>query len=519
MRHLGAGGCVAAIAMGCAVVPAWSQNVIRDPEFVGLNSGQASWTRVPVDHFENSMIEASMEQAAYTRAAHVARSGTRTYLRLTPTYFMQTVDGGDWVIGDVRERFFDTQEEGWNTVVDGNCDLQIHPKTGDSAYRFAGAHALIPLQPNARQGDLALDCRPWMQLAFDAQAIPEPDRFCPPATNDYRMWLGIADAWDHIPRTYSDQGRESPVLEVRIREWNRAPVAKLESDAWSNPGSNYQRGVGTGLAMRGTIYRVPAHLLVDESGQLAPAWRQFSINYQRRQLGDQEPDSPWAGSLADRRYQVEFMLPIPRDFDDFVVVGQGGGGGKGSSGGGMGPGGGNPDQERLAISLPLQAEVHVDSVRLVSSTVEQPFSDVEMKGVGIQPRSQGLMNVTNRDNSDPVRCNNRNLIECLSDFEEQLDEPVFNCRKEAWPDLVQRLLLPTISPDTHGTAMLACPHAGRISCLADLNGDRTVNGTDIGLLLGAWGPAPCGNGADLSGDGSVNGADLGILLGSWGNCP
>jgi hypothetical protein len=48
---------------------------------------------------------------------------------------------------------------------------------------------------------------------------------------------------------------------------------------------------------------------------------------------------------------------------------------------------------------------------------------------------------------------------------------------------------------------------------ADLNGDGTVNGADLGLLLAGWGsPGP----ADLNGDGSVNGADLGLLLASWG---
>jgi hypothetical protein len=46
-----------------------------------------------------------------------------------------------------------------------------------------------------------------------------------------------------------------------------------------------------------------------------------------------------------------------------------------------------------------------------------------------------------------------------------------------------------------------------------------VNGLDLGILLGAWGPcgAPCP--ADLNGDGAVNGQDLGILLGAWGACP
>ena len=51
----------------------------------------------------------------------------------------------------------------------------------------------------------------------------------------------------------------------------------------------------------------------------------------------------------------------------------------------------------------------------------------------------------------------------------------------------------------------------------DLNGDGTVDGADLGLLLGAWGPcpgSPCP--ADLNGDGTVDGADLGLLLGAWG---
>ena len=49
---------------------------------------------------------------------------------------------------------------------------------------------------------------------------------------------------------------------------------------------------------------------------------------------------------------------------------------------------------------------------------------------------------------------------------------------------------------------------------ADLNSDGAVDGVDLGLLLGAWGP---GNGpADLDASGAVDGADLGIMLGDWG---
>ncbi len=49
---------------------------------------------------------------------------------------------------------------------------------------------------------------------------------------------------------------------------------------------------------------------------------------------------------------------------------------------------------------------------------------------------------------------------------------------------------------------------------ADLNGDGTVDGADLGLLLAAWGTT--GSPADLDGSGTVNGADLGVLLANWG---
>lgn len=59
--------------------------------------------------------------------------------------------------------------------------------------------------------------------------------------------------------------------------------------------------------------------------------------------------------------------------------------------------------------------------------------------------------------------------------------------------------------------------AGAGSCLvADLDGSGAIDGADLGLLLGAWGPAVPGSPADLNGSGTVDGADLGILLGGWG---
>jgi len=57
-----------------------------------------------------------------------------------------------------------------------------------------------------------------------------------------------------------------------------------------------------------------------------------------------------------------------------------------------------------------------------------------------------------------------------------------------------------------------------IGCLGAINGDGVVNGADLAILLGAWGPNP-GSPSDLNGDGVVDGVDLSILLSAWGPCP
>lgn len=57
-------------------------------------------------------------------------------------------------------------------------------------------------------------------------------------------------------------------------------------------------------------------------------------------------------------------------------------------------------------------------------------------------------------------------------------------------------------------------------CPADLNHDGVVNGADMALLLGAWGPCSSSNcPADINQSGVVDGADLSLLLGAWGACP
>jgi hypothetical protein len=59
---------------------------------------------------------------------------------------------------------------------------------------------------------------------------------------------------------------------------------------------------------------------------------------------------------------------------------------------------------------------------------------------------------------------------------------------------------------------------GGPSCAADITADGAVDGADLGVLLGAWGPCAGSCIADLNGDGEVGGNDLGLLLAGWGPC-
>ena len=58
-------------------------------------------------------------------------------------------------------------------------------------------------------------------------------------------------------------------------------------------------------------------------------------------------------------------------------------------------------------------------------------------------------------------------------------------------------------------------------CPQDIDGNGTVDGGDLSVVLGFWGQPvdPPGSGADLNGDGLVTGADLTEILSFWGPCP
>ncbi len=52
-------------------------------------------------------------------------------------------------------------------------------------------------------------------------------------------------------------------------------------------------------------------------------------------------------------------------------------------------------------------------------------------------------------------------------------------------------------------------------CVGDVNGDRVINGLDLGQLITEWDTSGV---ADLNGDGVVGAADLGLMLAGWGAC-
>ncbi|MFO0874115.1 MAG: lectin-like protein [Phycisphaerales bacterium] len=70
--------------------------------------------------------------------------------------------------------------------------------------------------------------------------------------------------------------------------------------------------------------------------------------------------------------------------------------------------------------------------------------------------------------------------------------------------------------DNTGTVDFSTFAIVEVPCLGDLDGNGTVDGGDLGLLLGAWNTTD--KAADLNQDGVVDGSDLGLLLGGWGVC-
>lgn len=71
------------------------------------------------------------------------------------------------------------------------------------------------------------------------------------------------------------------------------------------------------------------------------------------------------------------------------------------------------------------------------------------------------------------------------------------------------------SNSTGGAGTLSVTCTPEANCPGDANGDGAVDGSDLAVVLGAWGTG----GGDLNEDGQTDGSDLAIVLGAWGPCP
>lgn len=84
-------------------------------------------------------------------------------------------------------------------------------------------------------------------------------------------------------------------------------------------------------------------------------------------------------------------------------------------------------------------------------------------------------------------------------------QPPYN---RGWGDASDVLVSGTLP--MHGVVEVAAA----LCVLGDLNHDGSVNGTDLAIVLGSWGPCTdCV--ADINDDGVVDGNDLAVVLGGW----
>jgi hypothetical protein len=67
--------------------------------------------------------------------------------------------------------------------------------------------------------------------------------------------------------------------------------------------------------------------------------------------------------------------------------------------------------------------------------------------------------------------------------------------------------------------IIAIRFLGGCACAADIDRNGRVAGSDLAILLAAWGSECIGAGADINGDGVVDAMDLAEVLAHWGPCP
>ncbi len=96
----------------------------------------------------------------------------------------------------------------------------------------------------------------------------------------------------------------------------------------------------------------------------------------------------------------------------------------------------------------------------------------------------------------------------LSMFLQAWGGPADDCDANSFPDAIDIAL--DASLDSNGDGILdSCS-----TCPADLDGNGSVDGSDLATLLSGWG----GSDADIDGSGTVDGQDLAQMLSAWGPC-
>ena len=73
-------------------------------------------------------------------------------------------------------------------------------------------------------------------------------------------------------------------------------------------------------------------------------------------------------------------------------------------------------------------------------------------------------------------------------------------------------------PYTDGGGNCISEFCTQCECPADLDGNGTVDGADLTIILSDWGCTGDGCVGDLDDNGQVDGADLTIILSAWGDC-
>jgi hypothetical protein len=104
--------------------------------------------------------------------------------------------------------------------------------------------------------------------------------------------------------------------------------------------------------------------------------------------------------------------------------------------------------------------------------------------------------------------------DCDSDGQTDLEEFIFgavDCNGNGIPDACD--VSSGVATDFNGNGIL-----DECECPPDIDSNGVVDGSDLAIVLGSWGPAQPGSTADVVRDGQVNGADLALLLANWGPC-